>query len=85
MLDFSENYCKTNKKIIIKQPKNKPSSKKQKMKNKQTKTNEKMERFTFFPPFFIIINHLHKAMGEGHTSPWHIQHNESITKTLTMQ
>jgi hypothetical protein len=52
-----------------------------KMKNKQIKTNEKMKRFTFFPPLFLIVNHLHKAMGGGSTSPWHIQHDESTTTT----
>jgi hypothetical protein len=35
----------------------------------------------FFPPLFLIINQLHKAMREDSPSPWHIQHNESITTT----
>jgi hypothetical protein len=47
MLEFFLNYCKTNNKVVTKQPKNKPFSKKQKMKN------EKMERFTFFALCFL--------------------------------
>jgi len=34
---FFFNYCKTNKKVVIKQAKNKTSSKKQKMKKKTNK------------------------------------------------
>jgi hypothetical protein len=53
------------------------------MKNKQMK---KWKDLLVFPPLLLIVNHLHKAMGEGRTSPWHIQHNKSTTMaTLTMQ
>jgi hypothetical protein len=54
MLDIFVNYYKTNNKVVIKQAKNKPSSKQQKMKNKQMK---KWTNSLFFSLLFFIINH----------------------------
>jgi len=40
--------------------------------------NKQFETFKLFFPLFPIIeelHHLHKAMGKGSTSLWHMQHN----------
>ncbi len=84
LLDNKKNLLEEKKKLKINQ-KHKTNEKNETMEENDFLNLKTKIRIFFFLCFLFIVeefHHLHKAMGGGSTSPWHMYHNEPVAPPI---